>query len=321
MLVLLVAGLVAGAAVGAHGSTPVSNVSIQDPTGDAGSGPDITALAGSVSGGTLTLSVTFANRSSLQTGESVQFFVTTPAGGSLNIASYSWGETDLSDWTNGAWETIHELQGTWAGDTFTVADSLDDLQSAVHSPVTPFLDVQVDSYVGASGDTLSQVDAAPNSGFLPVPTVAGTATTTPATTTAPKTTSTPPQKKPTPTPPTRGTKTRPYLSQTVRRLSGHRVEWTKFAVAAVPVGSTVAMGCTKGCSITEVVPVSGHVASSKAFIDRPLGRGATFVTKVLAANGTGYWFRSTVTGKTKPATALSQGCIAKGGALVSLARC
>jgi len=221
----------AGAALATTNDSPpgaISSASQADPTGDAGSGPDITSLTASVStAGILTLSVTAAN--GVGNDQSVQFFITTPSGGELDIAQFDDGESLLSVWTGSDWQSIHGVSASHTGNTFTVSDSLSDLQDAVHTPVQPALSVSVNSYIHADApETPIQADADPDTGSLNIATVASTPPATSTTTTSP-----PPPPTPSTGPWPNGY---PSWNQKIVRLSKNRIEWTRLTVTHVPAG-------------------------------------------------------------------------------------
>lgn len=300
-LAVAAAGLTTGVALGARGAAPIATVVEKDATGDAGSGPDISSFTATVGAdGTLTLAAAIANRSSLRPGESLQFFLVTPAGGSLNIATFDWGVTLLSERDGATWQSVREIQGAWANGTFTTSVTLGQLRDAVHQPVVPSLDVAAGTYLDSSTSTPTRADAAPDSGAVALRTQAA----------APPTTTTPP--------PT----VKPFLKQRVVRLAGGAAEWRQLAVAAVPAGAAVSIACTRLCSLSEHLQVAHGVATSTRFVGKPLRRGTTFVVRVLEPAGTGYWFRLAVTGRPAPAAATtsSRGCIA-GGKLGGPAGC
>lgn len=274
---------------------PPSNLTIQDPVGDAGSGPDISAASATTSadGSAITVSVTLANRTSLGDGESIQFFFRTDGGGVLNVAYFSDGESYLSVYTNGSYETIHDVPtGTWSNSTFSTTLALGDLQSAVHQPVTPELGFQAGTFTNVTTNSASDADRAPDAGYALVSTQPASATTT--TTTSP------------PPPPAR-------LSQKTARV-GSKLEWKKLAVSGVPSGGRVSIACTKGCSRRERPAVHGGVAVSKKFVRVPFAKGSSFVVRVLTSNGLGYWFRETVNAKATAAVS-TRGCVTAGGHL------
>jgi hypothetical protein len=169
LLVLGVFGAGLGiAVVAARGDAPINTATAQDATGDSGSGPDISTLTATINADqTATFSVTLANRGSVRSDESVQFFVSAPAGnGVLGIADFGDGSPPtLSTWNGSGWQTQHYISGSWSASTFTTTIPLSDLQDALAEPVRPVLWLSARSYTGATpGGTLVQADAAPDTG-------------------------------------------------------------------------------------------------------------------------------------------------------------
>jgi hypothetical protein len=288
LLTLLAAGALAGTVVA--GGSPAATVA--DPTGDSGSGPDISSLAATLNGDQLTLSVALANRTVVAGDESVQLFVTTPTTQSiLNIAEFGDGSPPtLSTWDGTTWQGYHEIPGSWSSSTFSTTIALDDLQSALAAPVRPGIWVNARSYVGATpGATPIQVDAVPDTGYLPVSTTPPAAT---ATTTAPAPTTTV-SSPAAPAKPGR----EPVWSQKIVRLPHARIEWTKLAFSRIPAGTRLSLRCTKGCKLSEHPRVSRGAAASRAFVRHPFGRGQAFEVEFVEPSGAGWWTRVTVVAK------------------------
>ena len=185
---LCVVGFAAALAFGAVKDTFPGTVTIQDTVGDANGGPDVSALSATVTAdGSLTLSATLANRSSLQANESIQFFLRTDGGGQLDAAFFADGGSFLERWNGSGYETVDSIHGSWSGSTFSTTLSLVKLQGDVQQPVTPELGFAVGTYTNlATSPTVA--DLAPNSGYAFVATAATSTTTTSTTTT----TTTPP---------------------------------------------------------------------------------------------------------------------------------
>ncbi len=305
----------------ADSSPPIASKVQPDPVGDAGSGPDISSLVATVSSsGVLSLSVTLA--SGIGNDQSVEFWIRTVDGGTLNIAQFDDGESMLSVWTGSAWQGVHYVPGSWTGSTFTTSDSLDDLRDAVHSPVEPVLDVHVDSYVHADApETPVQADVAPDIGDLVVPTQA----TAPPSTAAGTTTST--ETRPTaegssPTAAALWPSGYPYWDEKIVRLPDARIEWKRLVINRIPSGATVTFACTKGCSLTQRPKVMAGRAVGSRFVGVPLKRGAAFLVKVQQRDGAGVWWLTTIVAKPGgQETTSSEGCFQRGGPLVKLARC
>ena len=160
---LCVIGLAAALAFGAASS---GSTTIQDATGDAKGGPDITALAANVtSNGSLTLAATLANRSSIGKGESIQFFLRTDGGGQIDAAFFDDGSSYLESWNGSRYVPVGgSVHGSWSGNTFSTTLSLADLAAAFQQPVTPELGFAVGTYVNVSTSP-TVADLAPDSGY------------------------------------------------------------------------------------------------------------------------------------------------------------
>lgn len=300
------AGTLASAAAGERAAAPISSTTVTDAVGDAvGAAGDLQSVTYTVTAdGTLTLAATYANRSDLGAAPSTQFDITTQDGSQANVAAFSGYPSQLSIWQNGAWVTQHQLPaGTWTGHTFTLTVTLADLQSTLHVPVTPTLQLDalsvevVDDHGNVSTD-----DLAPDTGWTVIATQAQNPVVAP-----------PP--KPTPAPSPTATPD-PRLAQTTTHVGG-RLEWTKLALSSIPGGARASIACTRGCHLTERLAVSRGAAASKRFVHVPLARGATFVVRVVRPSGTGWWWRETVKG----AASGAKGCIAPGGKLVAGKSC
>jgi hypothetical protein len=316
VLVLLVAGATAGAVVAAAaGGAPAT---VADATGDAGSGPDIASLTATLNGDQLTLSVALANRTNVRSDESVQLFVTTPTTqNTLNIAEFGDGSPPtLSTWDGSTWKGYHEIPGSWSNSTFSTTIGLNDLQDALAQPVRPGIWVNARSYTGATpGATPVQADAVPDTGYLPVSTVAPAATTTAATTTvsAPSAPTARAPRKP-------GRK--PVWSQRIVRLAHARIEWTKLAFSHISAGTRVSIECTKGCSLSERPRVARGAAASKTFVRRPFKRGQAFMVEFVERSGAGWWTRIAVVAKPGgQEIATKQGCYLSDGTSLPYGQC
>ena len=169
-VVVCVIGFAAALAFGAAARVTAGTTTIQDAVGDANGGPDISALTGTVTpDGTLTLTATLANRSSLLANESIQFFLRTDGGGQLDAAFFADGASFLERWNGSGYETVDSVQGSWSGNTFSTTLSLARLQGDVQQPVTPKLGIAVGMYTNlATNPTVS--DLAPDSGYASVDT-------------------------------------------------------------------------------------------------------------------------------------------------------
>lgn len=186
---LCVVGFAAALAFGAVKDTFPGTVTIQDTVGDANGGPDVSALSATVTAdGSLTLAATFANRSSMQANESIQFFLRTVGGGQLDAAFFADGASFLERWNGSGYETVDSVHGSWSGSTFSTTLPLDKLQGDVQQPVTPSLGFAVGTYMNLA-TTPTVADLAPNSGYA---TIATATTTTTTTTTTSTTSSVPP---------------------------------------------------------------------------------------------------------------------------------
>lgn len=310
-VVVVLAALGAGSALaaGRDSSPPIASATDTDPTGDAGSGPDLTSLTATVSSaGMLTLTATLAD--GIREDQSVQFFILTPDGGELNVSEYDDGTSFLGVWNGSAWVGIRDNVASLTGDRVTSTLALGDLQSAVHQPVEPALEVAAQSFVHADApETPVLADSVPDTGWLGVATVAQPP---PATTTTSA-----PSPPVTPTKSGGGAKEpAPYIEQRVEYLSHARVEWKQLTVEQVPAGASVTIACTKGCKLEERLKVAHGAASSKTFLGRPFGAGVSFVARVRKSNGTGWWLSRTIE-KPKPGGPElfnGHGCIAKSGA-------
>jgi hypothetical protein len=303
---LVAAGACAAVAFAAAGATPISSVTVADPAGDeVAGGPDITSVTYTVlDDGTLTLSATFSNRSDSQRAESMQWNLTTQGGGSLNLATFAGYPSQLSVWDGTAWSTVHQLPDpTWSGNTLTLSVALQDLQDAVHQPVTPTLGAIALSVV-QTGQSVSTYDTAPADGQTVFSTV-------PNAKPAPAPTTTRPAPAPKPAP------TAPRLAQATKRTPAGKLEWTKLVVSAIPAGARASIACTKGCRLSERLTAAHGTAASKRFVRVPFARGTAFVVRVVRANGTGWWWRDTVARSASTAS----GCVAKGGRLVAGTGC
>jgi hypothetical protein len=315
VVVVLLFALGARAALGAgrDSSPPIASVSIADPTGDAGSGPDLTGLTATVSSsGMLTLTATVV--SGIKEDQSVQFFILTPENGQLNIAAYDDGTSQLGIWDGSEWEGIRDNVTSWSGNTLTSTVALGELQSAIHQSVEPALEIAAESSVHADApETPVTTDAVPDSGWMGVATVAQAP---PSTTT----TTAPPPHIPAPTTTSSGggqKEPAPYLEQRVAYMARGRVEWKQLTVERVPTGATVAIACTKGCTLKEQLKVVHGSASSKTFVGRPFSHGVTFVARVRERGGTGWWLsRSVIVAKPGgPEISNGHGCISASGTL------
>lgn len=314
LLVLGFAGALAGTVLAAGSGGPTV-ATASDATGDSGSGPDIASLTVTLTGDELTFAVKLANRSVVNGDESVQLFVTTPtAQTALNIAEFGDGSPPtLSTWDGSTWKGYHEIPGSWSSSTFTTTMTLDDLQSALAQPVRPGIWVSARSYVGATpGATPVQVDAVPDTGYLPAATVASAATTT--TTPAPATTTTP-------TVPARPGP-EPRWSQRIVRLAHARIEWTRLSFSGISAGTRVSLACTKGCTLSEHPAVSGGAAVSRVFVHHPFARGQAFRVEFLAPDGSGWWSQITVLAKPGGREiATSDGCYLSDGSSLPHGKC
>jgi hypothetical protein len=313
------AGVLAGTVVAARSDAPPT-AAVKDGTGDSSSGPDIGSLTATLNGDQLTLSVALANRTTLGGAESVQLFLTTPtAQTALNIAEFGDGSPPtLSTWDGTTWKGYHEIPGNWSGSTFSTTIGLGDLQDALAQPVRPGIWVSARSYVGATpGATPVQVDAAPDTGFLPVSTVPPTATTTAATTTV----STPTA------PPTSGSRaTRPgrdpSWNQRIVRLPHARIEWTTLAFSRISPGTRVTLQCTKGCALSEHPHVARGTAASKTFAHRPFRHGQAFRVEFTEPSGAGWWTQITVVAKAGgQEISTKEGCYLSDGTSLPYGKC
>ncbi len=175
-----------------------------DATGDSGTGPDLSSLAvTSYADGTISFSVAIANRTYLESGESVQVFVDLNDDGQadLNLSVWpSFQPSYLARWTGSGWENIRQLpELIESPGSLSVRLGLSELQSDGAVPVAPKIQVSVASYSGGTAGTPSGT----GDDWIPSPTTwfdytinpaaAGTATTgtTTTPTTAPTTTTTP----------------------------------------------------------------------------------------------------------------------------------
>jgi hypothetical protein len=304
------AGVLAATAAGERTAGPISSTTVADAVGDAvGAGGDLQSVTYTVAAdGTLSLAATYANRSDLGAAPSTQFDIATQDGSvQANVAAFSGYPSQLSVWQNGAWVTQHQLPaGTWSGHTFTLTVALGDLQSTLHVPVTPTLQLEALSVeVVDDQGNVSTDDIAPDNGWTVISTQAQTPIATAPTTPAPT------------APPTATTKTSPpRLAQATKHVRG-KLEWTKLALSSVPAGARASIACTKGCHLTERLAVARGKASSKRFVHVPFARGATFVVRVVRASGSGWWWRETVAG----AASGARGCVARGGKLVAGKSC
>lgn len=308
------------AVVAARGDAPINTATAQDATGDSGSGPDISTLTATINADqTATFSVTLANRGSVRSDESVQFFVSAPAGnGVLGIAEFGDGlPPTLSKWNGSSWQTQHYISGSWSGSTFTTTIPLSDLQDALAEPVRPVLSLNARSYTGATpGGTLVQADAAPDTGTLTVPTVATAPTTTSVTTT----TATPPPS--TPTAHAGPTGLQPFWSEKIVRLAHARIEWTRLVINRVPLGAHVSLACTKGCTLSESPRVLNGKATSRLFVHHPFSHGQVFMTKIVERSGAAWWTQTTIVAQPGgQELATKEGCILTDGTSVPLAKC
>jgi hypothetical protein len=238
----------------------------------------------------------------------------------LNIAEFGDGSPPtLSTWDGATWKGYHEIPGSWSSSTFSTTIGLDDLQSALAVPVRPGIWVSARSYVGATpGATPIQVDAAPDTGYLPVSTAApATATTTPITTIAVVPTAPAPTAQ-VPTKPGR----EPAWSQRIVRLPHARIEWTKLAFSHIPAGTRVSLECTKGCTLSEHPRVSHGAAASKAFVRHPFGHGQAFEVQFVEPSGAGWWTRITVVAKPGGQELSTQdGCYLSDGTSLPFGKC
>jgi hypothetical protein len=309
LLVGLLAGAAAGGVFGAVRDAPIVGT-IHDPTGDSGSGPDISTLTVTVNPDqTVSFAVTLANRGTIAGDESVQFFVSTPtATNSLDIAQFGDGSAPtLRTWNGSSYQIDHYVSGGWANSTFTSTIPLSDLQDALVAPIKPLFWVTAGSYTGATPNaTPVQADLAPDSGHLPISLVPAKPTTTSI---AP----------PPPPPPAHGpTGQRPFWVEKVVRLPHARIEWTKLEFTHLPVGARVSIKCTKGCSLSESPRDVTGTAVSKRFVRHPFSHGQVFMTKIIEASGAGWWSQTTIVAKpggqefaTKDGCYLTNGAVGK----------
>jgi hypothetical protein len=298
LLAGLLAGTLTGAVYGAIRDAPVVGT-IHDPTGDSGSGPDISMLTVTVNPDqTVSFAVTLANRGTIAGDESVQFFLSTPtATNSLSIAQFGDGSPPtLNVWNGSSYQTEHYVSGGWADSTFTTTIPLRDLQDALVAPIKPLFWVTADSYTGATpGATPVQADVAPDSGHLPISLV-------------PTTPKTPPAHGP--------TGARPVSVEKVVRLAHARIEWTKLELSHLPPGAHVSIACTKGCSLSESPRVVAGTAVSKRFVRHPFSRGQVFMTRIVEASGAGWWSQTTIVAKAGgPKLSTKSGCYLTSGAV------
>jgi hypothetical protein len=312
LLMGLLAGGLAGAVLGAVGDSPIV-ATMHDPTGDSGSGPDISALTVTVNPDqTVSFAVTLANRGTIAGDESVQFFLTTKSSNnSLNIAQFGDGSPPtLNVWNGSSYQTFHYVSGNWANSTFTTTIPLSDLQDALQAPIKPLFWVTADSYTGATPNaTPVRADVVPDSGNLPVSLIP-TATTT---TIAP----------PPPPPAAHGpTGARPFWVEKIARLPHAKIEWTKLEFTHIPIGAHVSIACTNGCSLAESPRVVTGTAISKRFVRHPFSHGQVFRTKIVEASGAGWWTQTTIVAKPGGQEfATKDGCYLTNGASVPSAKC
>ncbi len=203
---ILVAGLVvlcafggAGLASGSVGDTGVLNqVQVSDPTGDSGSGPDLSSLAvTSYSDGTVSFNVGLANRTYLEAGESVQIFVDLNDDGTadLNLSMWpSFSPSYLARAVGSGWTNIRQLpELVQAPGSLSVRLSLVELRGDAAVPVAPTIQVWVGSWGGDAAGSGPAEDWLPDNNSVALsingPTAA-TTTTTATTTTASNTTTT-----------------------------------------------------------------------------------------------------------------------------------
>jgi hypothetical protein len=312
------------AVVAAAGDPPVWTGSLPDRVGDAGSGPDISALAVTVNANqTISLSFTLAS-GGIPYDQTVQFFVTAPMTNAMvNVAEFGDGSPPvLATWDGSEWKNDHLVSGDWSGATFTTTLAFDDLQSALQAPVRPGLWVSVSSYAGAHvGETSVETDSAPDTGYLPVQTAAAAPTTTAVTTTAPPP---PPSAPPTTTAKTAEGPTGPAPAwrERIVRLPHARIEWKRLAITRIPTGARVSLRCTKGCSRSESPRAVKGTATSTRFVGVPFRRGQAFLTKVIEPDGAGWWWQTTIVARPGgQETATRDGCYLTDGTSRPLAGC
>jgi hypothetical protein len=271
---------------------------------------------------TLTLAVSLGNRSSVEETESVQFFLTTPtASNELNISEFGDGEPTRVSVSNGSsWQTYHDLPSSWSNSTFTTSISMSDLQNALAASVRPVIDVSARSYVGALPNvTPTQVDAVPDTGYLPLSTLPPTTTTT---------ATVPTPAPPTTTPPTATVSSakhpdlEPFWKMKIVRLPHARIEWTRLSFSRIAAGTRVSVVCTKGCKLSEHPPVSHGAAVPKSFVNHPFSHGQVFMTKFIQPNGAGWWSQITIVAKPGgQEIATKDGCYLTDGTSLPFGKC
>jgi hypothetical protein len=238
--------------------------------------------------------VRLANDAAPAANESMSLQLSTESGALIQIVAYQ-NETDFQVVSGGSWQTIHESPGGFINGVFQAVVLLSDLRDAVHAPVTPLLSLRAFAYSFSPSGAATQVDAAPDNGWMTVRTaVASTTTTT----------------NPNP----------PYIVERWQAMAKSRVEWKRLAVDSAPANANVTIGCKKVCKLFEQLHVVAGVAVSTKFVGVPFPSGTTFVVRVSEPGNSGYWFSRTVVGKKGQQVTSGTGCIVS-GTLAPLSSC
>jgi len=147
-----VALFAAGAATAAApGNGILNQTQASDVAGDSGTGPDLSSLTvTSYTDGTVSFAVGFANRTYLESGETVQIFIDLNDDGQADLNLSVWPSYDpsyLDRWTGSSWTDIRQLpELVEAQGSISVRLSLSELQSDGAVPVAPIIQVAAGSY-------------------------------------------------------------------------------------------------------------------------------------------------------------------------------
>jgi hypothetical protein len=206
--------LLAGATANASraDSGVLNQTQVSDPTGDSGTGPDLSGLTVTTyADGTVSFAVQLANRQYLQPGETVQIFVDLNDDGTPDLNLSIWESFDpsyLARWTGSGWFDIRQLpELVQSPGSISVRLALSELRGDGAVPVAPKIQVAVSSATADSSGNVSDSDV---NDWLPSatswvdhtvnPAVPGTTTTTASTTTTSSIATTTVAKTPPPSP-------------------------------------------------------------------------------------------------------------------------
>jgi hypothetical protein len=189
----------AGASASEKADVILNQTQVSDSTGDNNGGPDLSSLTVTTyADGTVSFVVQFANRTYLQSGESVQIFLDLNADRVTDLNLSIWSSFDpsyLSRWNGTAYQVIRQLpELTQSAGSVSVRLSLGELQSDGAVPIGSDINVSVASLTEDSNGKVSDTaadDRLPNLNTWVDHSIQKTTSTTTTTTTKTPTTQAP----------------------------------------------------------------------------------------------------------------------------------